>query len=96
MRYFLLFAFQIILFYQIEGQNISSFFSAFNKDSLIKTVRDLQAKIFISDISGRILFKKDLFQPVNTINLNHLPNGIYLLSLSVKNEMLTRKIVKTQ
>lgn len=53
------------------------------------------AKMTISDISGRILKEINFSQTVNTINLNYLPDGIYIMSLTDNYEMITRKIVKT-
>ncbi len=44
MRYLVLFIFQIILIYQVSGQNIGSIIAEFNQDSLIKTVRDLSGE----------------------------------------------------
>jgi hypothetical protein len=62
----------------------------------IEIKNNLQASVFVSDISGRILIEKDFFQRVNIIDLNHLPNGIYLLTITCKNERITRKIFKVQ
>jgi hypothetical protein len=56
---------------------------------------NMGTRVSISDISGRILMEIYLNQPVNTINLNHLPDGIYLFSLTGKSELITRKIIKS-
>jgi hypothetical protein len=56
---------------------------------------NIGTKISISDISGRLLMENYLKQPVNTININHLPNGIYLFSLTGKSGLITRKIIKS-
>jgi hypothetical protein len=44
MRNLVLFIFQIILIYQVSGQDTGSIIAEFNQDSLIKTVRDLSGE----------------------------------------------------
>jgi hypothetical protein len=39
--------------------------------------------------------EKSFNQPFISFNINHLPDGIYLVSFYTKNEKITRKIVKT-
>jgi hypothetical protein len=56
----------------------------------------MKTEIFISDISGRVLFEGNFSEPVVTINLNHFPDGIYLLSITNNVERVTRKISKIQ
>jgi hypothetical protein len=56
--------------------------------------QNMKTEIFISDISGRVLFEGNFSEPVVTINLNHFPDGIYLLSITNNIERATRKISK--
>jgi len=56
--------------------------------------QNMKTEVFISDISGRVLFEGNFSEPVFTINLNHFPNGIYLLSITNNVERATRKISK--
>jgi len=56
--------------------------------------QNMKTEVFISDISGRVLFEGNFSEPVVTINLNHFPDGIYLLSITNNVERATRKISK--
>jgi len=56
--------------------------------------QNMKTEVFISDISGRVLFEGNFSEPVVTINLNHFPDGIYLVSIANNLEMITRKISK--
>jgi hypothetical protein len=56
--------------------------------------QNMKTEVFISDISGRVLFEGNFSEPVFTINLNHFPDGIYLLSITNNVERATRKISK--
>jgi hypothetical protein len=56
--------------------------------------QNMKTEVFISDISGRVLFEGNFSEQVFTINLNHFPDGIYLVSIASNLEMITRKISK--
>jgi len=62
----------------------------------INLKQNMKTEVFISDISGRILFEGNFNEPVFTINLNKLPDGIYLVSITNNIERVTRKISKIQ
>ena len=51
-------------------------------------------EIFITDTNGRLILRHEAKQLMNTIDVQHLPNGIYLLT--IKNELgsTTRKFIK--
>jgi hypothetical protein len=67
-----------------------------SREITINLKHNMKTEVFISDISGRILFEGNFNEPVFTINLNKLPDGIYLVSITNNVERVTRKISKIQ
>jgi len=61
----------------------------------INLKNSLETKVTLTDIFGRMLNEKDYRQPLITIDLNNLPDGIYMVSLTNKKGTFTRKIVKS-
>jgi hypothetical protein len=51
-------------------------------------------KIQLNDITGRIIFEISDFKQNSVINVSHLKNGIYLLSLYTEKGLFIKKIVK--
>lgn len=54
----------------------------------------LETKVIVTDIFGRVLTEKDYRQPLITIDLKDLTDGIYIVSLTNKKGFFTRKIMK--
>lgn len=57
--------------------------------------KNLDSKVIVSNIVGRILKEKSYSQSIITIDLKDLPDGFYIVSLNNKDGNLTRKILKT-
>jgi hypothetical protein len=57
----------------------------------IEIERNAQLNIF--DVNGRHVFTKELMDVHNTIFLDHLENGLYLIEVSDKNSRSTKKIM---
>lgn len=51
-------------------------------------------KVNLYDMSGRLVFKAQLEKELNSLNLELLNSGLYLLKITTKNKTLTRRIVK--
>jgi hypothetical protein len=47
----------------------------------------------ITDISGKVIYNSK-FIIYNSINVSHLPEGVYLLKIMIDNNIFTKKIVK--
>ena len=77
-------------------QNAEIFPNPTNGEITIDLKHNMKTKIFICDISGRVLITGNFSEPVIRFNLNHYPDGIYLVSITNNVEMITRKIAKTQ
>jgi hypothetical protein len=61
----------------------------------INLKNSLDTKVTVTDIFGRIVNEKDYRQSLITIDLNNLPGGIYMVSLTNKTGTFTRKIMKS-
>jgi M6 family metalloprotease-like protein len=60
----------------------------------IKSIEGLYREIFITDISGKVVYCAPTFTGTHLlINLTDKPNGIYLLHLKTKSETLLEKII---
>jgi hypothetical protein len=82
--------------FQKEGflRNADIYPNPASREITIDLKHNMKTEVFISDISGRMLFEGNFSEPVVTINLNHFPDGIYLLSITNNIERATRKISK--
>lgn len=49
--------------------------------------------VLVTDIAGRIILQKKISESEVSIDLKDIPPGIYLVSISVKNEKFTRKLI---
>lgn len=54
--------------------------------SIAKELDLTHAKIFLVDISGRVILTQPINSTESTININHLPNGVYVLKINLNNE----------
>ena len=52
------------------------------------------AKIQIVNINGQIVYSKEVIGNTYTINIEHIPIGIYVLKITNKNKVVFKKIVK--
>jgi len=56
---------------------------------------DIQsASIEVLDLVGKIIYKKDVNQKLNAINMSNYSNGIYLIKFSNKKGTITSKLIK--
>lgn len=49
------------------------------------------AELNITDVSGRLILKKQITQKITNLQLDK--NGIYIISIKTKNELVTRKLI---
>lgn len=61
--------------------------------SIAKEIDLTHAKISLVDISGRAILNQSINLAETTININHLPNGVYVLKLRLGDEILSVKKV---
>jgi hypothetical protein len=64
----------------------------------LSSVLPASGNLSISDMSGRVLFSRDISanqkQPLTLIELTDLPQGIYLVKVTLENKVLVNKIIK--
>jgi hypothetical protein len=56
---------------------------------------NLETKVIITNIFGRVLTKKSYQKPLITFDLNDFPDGFYMVSVINKKGIFTRKIIKS-
>lgn len=61
--------------------------------SIAKELDLSHAKISLVDISGRVILNQPIHSAETTININHLPNGVYVLKFRLGDEILSVKKV---
>lgn len=61
----------------------------------ITSVVEFEKKVSLLDLNGNEVFRTQLHQPADqfTLDLNHLPNGSYLLSISKQNSLLYSSLI---
>ncbi|PCH68472.1 MAG: hypothetical protein COC01_03785 [Bacteroidetes bacterium] len=52
------------------------------------------SKVFITDLSGKMVFTSKLSKAKNSIDISHLANGIYYLTLQNNTAIVTKKFMK--
>jgi len=58
---------------------------------------DAKAEIIsvkLNDVSGKIIFNKKSNSIQEKLNLEHLPKGVYILTIEMKDQTVTKKIIK--
>lgn len=82
-----------------ELESMNKLVSAYPNPAATKIVVDIKSlntetvqSISIMDISGRVVMSKEHPLPVQEINIERLPNGIYLLNVYTNNRQLVKTI----
>lgn len=79
----------------LNEQDVQVYYNPLNDCFEVKTVPGIPGiAISVSDMSGRKLRQKGLTGSERSISVNHLPAGVYVVSLLVDGQHFTRKCVK--
>jgi hypothetical protein len=79
----------------LNEQDVQVYYNPLNDCFEVKTVPGIPGiAISVSDMSGRKLKQKGLTGSERSISVNHLPAGVYVVSLLVDGQCFTRKCVK--
>ncbi|WP_452232115.1 BspA family leucine-rich repeat surface protein [Lacinutrix sp. MEBiC02595] len=63
------------------------------KSNVTITLQD-DASYILNDMHGKVVEKGELFLGINTLNLEHISNGFYILKLKTDNHSTIKKIIK--
>jgi Domain of unknown function (DUF4465)/Secretion system C-terminal sorting domain len=82
----------------IEENNNKNLFSIFpnpasNNIIILSETKNIN-KIQISDVSGKQVYVSTSLQMNNVVNINFLENGIYFISATIEDEIITKRIIK--
>lgn len=79
----------------LNEQDVQVYYNPLNDCFEVKAVPGIPGiAISVSDMSGRKLKQKELTGSERSISVNHLPAGVYVVSLLVDGQCYTRKCVK--
>lgn len=79
---------------QASGKPITNLYPNPAKDQLFIKNESNYHEIVITDLSGKILLKRNISSGLNTIQIDQIPAGTYFIRLTGDNESETRKLVK--
>ncbi|MGB5417450.1 T9SS type A sorting domain-containing protein, partial [Algibacter sp.] len=60
----------------------------------IKLIEYNKADAFLYDLSGRLVLKQNLSNPISSIHLESLNSGMYVLEIKTENKLFTKRIIK--
>src|SRR5690606_36931380 len=62
--------------------------------SYISSQNGFLESVKLNDVSGKLILTKTLRKTNGTLNLGHLPKGVYILTIQIGDKEVTKKIIK--